>query len=53
MVIRCGEGRIVETIPGWTHNITNIGDDDLIAMLWANEILDRSRPDTIPMKVKL
>jgi UDP-2-acetamido-2,6-beta-L-arabino-hexul-4-ose reductase len=53
LVVRDGEGRIVETIPGWVHNITNIGDDELIVMLWANEILNKSRPDTIPMKVKL
>ena len=47
-----GEARIIETIPGWAHNITNIGDDELIVMLWANEIFDRSRPDTVAMKVK-
>jgi UDP-2-acetamido-2,6-beta-L-arabino-hexul-4-ose reductase len=52
LVVRGGEGQIVETIPGWTHNITNIGNDELIVMLWANEIFDRSRPDTIPMKVE-
>jgi len=39
---------IVETVPGWTHDITNIGDDDLIVMLWANEVFDRERPDTWP-----
>jgi UDP-2-acetamido-2,6-beta-L-arabino-hexul-4-ose reductase len=39
--------QIVETIPGWAHDITNIGSDDMIVMLWANEIFDRSRPDTI------
>ncbi len=38
--------QIVETIPGWTHDITNIGDDEMIVMLWANEIFDRSSPDT-------
>lgn len=37
---------IVETVPGWTHDITNIGNDEMIVMLWANEIFDRSRPDT-------
>lgn len=37
---------IVETIPGWGHNITNIGDDLLIVMLWANEIFDKENPDT-------
>lgn len=37
---------IVETMPGWTHDITNIGDDEMIVMLWANEIFDREKPDT-------
>lgn len=52
LVTRGGEARIVETVPGWTHNITNIGDDELIVMLWANEIFDRNRPDTQALKVK-
>lgn len=47
-----GEAKIVETVPGWAHNITNIGDDELICMLWANEIFDRRNPDTIASKVK-
>lgn len=51
IVVRGGEGYIVETIPGWAHDITNVGDDELIVMLWANEIFDRARPDTITMKV--
>lgn len=51
-VTRGGEAKIVETIPGWAHNVTNIGDDELIVMLWANEIFDRDKPDTIAMKVK-
>lgn len=38
---------IVETIPGWAHNIKNIGSDELIVMLWANEIFDRNKPDTV------
>jgi len=37
---------IVETVPGWTHNITNIGDDEMLVMLWANELFDRENPDT-------
>ena len=37
---------IVETVPGWTHDVTNVGDDELICMLWANEIFDRDKPDT-------
>ncbi len=42
---------IVETIPGWCHDITNVGDDQMIVMLWANEIFDRERPDTYTMPV--
>ncbi|MDZ5456522.1 UDP-2-acetamido-2,6-beta-L-arabino-hexul-4-ose reductase [Azohydromonas lata] len=52
LVTRGGEVRIVETVPGWTHDITNIGDEELIVMLWANEVFDRARPDTIAMKVQ-
>ena len=37
---------IVETIPGWVHDITNIGENEMIAMLWANEIFDPNQPDT-------
>lgn len=42
---------IVETVPGWTHDITNIGDDEMIVMLWANEIFDREHPDTYALPV--
>lgn len=48
-----GEGRIVETVPGWAHNVTNIGSDELVVMLWANEIFDKARPDTFSGKVDL
>ena len=42
---------VVETVPGWTHDITNVGDDEMVVMLWANEIFDRGNPDTIASKV--
>lgn len=42
---------IVETVPGWTHDITNIGTEEMIVMLWANEVFDRARPDTFPCPV--
>jgi UDP-2-acetamido-2,6-beta-L-arabino-hexul-4-ose reductase len=45
------QSQIVETIPGWSHDITNVGEDEMVVMLWANEIFDRSRPDTIASKV--
>lgn len=37
---------IVETVTGWTHDVTNVGDDEMVVMLWANEIFDRENPDT-------
>lgn len=43
--------QIVETVPGWTHDITNIGTDEMVVMLWANEIFDRANPDTIASQV--
>lgn len=42
---------VVETVPGWSHDITNIGDNEMIVMLWTNEIFDRQHPDTIAYKV--
>jgi len=46
------ELKIVETVPGWSHNITNIGAEEMIVMLWANEIFDPINPDTITYKVQ-
>lgn len=43
--------QIVDTIPGWAHDITNIGDDEMVVMLWANENFDRQKPDTVASKV--
>ena len=42
---------VVDTIPGWAHDITNVGNDEMIVMLWANEVFDRDRPDTIAQPV--
>jgi UDP-2-acetamido-2,6-beta-L-arabino-hexul-4-ose reductase len=41
--------QVVETVPGWAHDITNIGEDEMVVMLWANEIFDRESPDTYAM----
>jgi UDP-2-acetamido-2,6-beta-L-arabino-hexul-4-ose reductase len=43
--------KVVDTIPGWTHDITNVGDNEMVVMLWANENFDRDRPDTVARKV--
>ena len=43
--------QVVETIPGWVHDVTNVGENEMIVMLWANEIFDRKEPDTISSEV--
>jgi UDP-2-acetamido-2,6-beta-L-arabino-hexul-4-ose reductase len=42
---------VVEMIPGYTHNITNIGDEEMILLLWANEIFEQEKPDTYFLEV--
>jgi UDP-2-acetamido-2,6-beta-L-arabino-hexul-4-ose reductase len=51
LVTNGAKAQIVETVPGWTHEITNIGQDELVVMLWANEVFDRARPDTFAVPV--
>ncbi len=37
----------IVTIPvGYTHNIENIGDDEMILAIWCNELFDKEKPDT-------
>ena len=43
---------IVDTVPGWAHDIKNIGESDLIVFLWANEKFDDKRPDTYAAEIK-
>ncbi len=43
--------QVIDTIPGWSHNITNVGSEEMLVLLWANENFDRHRPDTVTSKV--
>lgn len=45
------EPAVVDMPTMWAHNITNVGDDDLLTMFWSNEVFDPQRPDTFPEKV--
>lgn len=46
-VVTGGDMRVVEMIPGYTHSITNLSDDeDLVTVMWANEPFDSENPDT-------
>lgn len=51
IIINSNEHSIVDSIPGWAHEISNIGNEILIVMLWANEIFDKKNPDTFSLKV--
>ena len=47
-----GEKLQVVDIPcGYTHNIENVGEDEMVTVMWANEAFDPERPDTYPMPV--
>lgn len=42
----------VHMLPGYTHNIINLSKtEDLVTLMWANEIFDPSHPDTFGEKV--
>jgi UDP-2-acetamido-2,6-beta-L-arabino-hexul-4-ose reductase len=42
-----GEKMEVVDIPvGYTHNIENLGDTDMVTIMWVNEVFDENNPDT-------
>ena len=42
----------VHMLPGYTHNIINLSDtENLVTLMWANEIFDPDHPDTFFEKV--
>ena len=47
-----GEKLQVVDIPcGYTHNIENVGEGDMVTVMWANEAFDPEHPDTYAMQV--
>ncbi|WP_439654824.1 polysaccharide biosynthesis C-terminal domain-containing protein, partial [Staphylococcus haemolyticus] len=47
-----GEKLEVVDIPvGYTHNIENLGDTDMVTIMWVNEIFDSNNPDTYFLEV--
>ena len=37
----------IHMLPGYTHNIVNLSDtEDLVTLMWANELFDPAKPDT-------
>lgn len=51
VILSSEKPQVMDTIPGWVHDITNMGDSEAIIMLWANEIFEPNRPDCIPCEV--
>lgn len=43
--------QVVDIPPGYTHNIENTGDQDMVTIIWANELFDPDQPDTYPLEV--
>lgn len=37
---------VLDIPPGYTHNIENLGDTDMVTFMWANEAFDPNKPDT-------
>ncbi len=58
-----GEGKVIEyhvsgeklevvrIPPGYTHNIENTGEGDMVTLMWANEVFDPGAPDTFREEV--
>ena len=43
----------IVTIPvGYSHNIENIGDGEMILCMWCNELFDENKPDTYRKVIK-
>ncbi len=42
---------VVEVPLGYTHNFTNIGDEELVVLIWCNEEFDGNKPDTYVLEV--
>jgi UDP-2-acetamido-2,6-beta-L-arabino-hexul-4-ose reductase len=43
--------RVVDIPPGYTHSITNTGEDEMITLFWASEVFDPDKPDTYFMEI--
>lgn len=39
--------QVLDIPPGYTHNIENLGETDMVTLMWANEKFDKEKPDTI------
>ncbi|MCQ6274672.1 capsular polysaccharide biosynthesis protein CapF [Bacillus sp. V3B] len=43
--------QVVDIPTGYTHSIVNVGENDLVTVMWANECFDPEKPDTYFLEV--
>jgi UDP-2-acetamido-2,6-beta-L-arabino-hexul-4-ose reductase len=43
--------QVVDIPTGYTHSIVNVGETDLVTVMWANEMFDPETPDTYFLEV--
>jgi len=43
--------QVVDIPTGYTHSIVNVGESDLVTLMWANECFDPEKPDTYFVEV--
>ena len=44
--------RVIDIAPGYTHSITNVGQEEMVTLFWASEVFDPDRPDTYYLDVE-
>ncbi len=49
--IDANDNIIFKSIPGWAHSIKNITSNDVLGIIWANEIFNFNKPDTVKFKL--
>lgn len=42
---------VIDIPTGYTHSIVNVGDCDMVTVMWANEQFDKNKPDTYFLEV--
>jgi UDP-2-acetamido-2,6-beta-L-arabino-hexul-4-ose reductase len=43
--------QVVDIPPGYTHNIENLGETDMVTIMWVNEPFDKEKADTYYLEV--
>jgi UDP-2-acetamido-2,6-beta-L-arabino-hexul-4-ose reductase len=46
ILVNSNKNLVINSIPGWAHNIENPGNNITKILVWCNELLDKNYPDT-------